>query len=92
MKIFKYQIPIQENFSLNIPKYSSILSFQLQNDIPCIWVVVHENQPLEKHNFSIYGTGYEVNSSPMGYQGTIQLNGFVWHLFLDSIEEVSEHE
>ena len=80
--IWKYEINITDEQTIMMPKGSRTLSFQLQNGIPCIWAVVEPNVEKEKRKFFIAGTGNpfpcEINAM---FIGTIQNNGFVWHLF-----------
>lgn len=89
MKIFKYEISIKEKFDLELPSHSKILSFQLQNGKPYIWVLLDENKVLKHRYFTIVGTGHEFDYHPdiMKYIGTIQMNqgALVWHLFEDII-------
>lgn len=90
MKIFKYEIPIKDKFDLELPVYSKILSFQVQNGKPYIWVLLDDKQvlPLLRHRyFTLVGSGHEFDHHPdvMKYIGTIQLDSFVWHLFEDLI-------
>lgn len=87
MKIFKYQIPIQETFNLELPIHSNILSFQVQNNEAFIWVMISEDKRLMCRYFTLLGTGQEIEYHPniMKYIGTIQLKSFVWHLFEDLI-------
>lgn len=83
MKIFKYEIPIEEKFYLELPSHSKILSFQIQNEKPYIWVLLDENKILKHRYFNIVGTGndFEFYPNTMIYIGTIQIEPMVWHLF-----------
>lgn len=87
MKIFKYAIPMEEKFTLELPIHSKILSFQIQNEQPFIWVLVDPDKNLRPRYFTLVGTGYEFDHHPdtMKYIGTIQMaNGaLIWHLFED---------
>ena len=85
MKIFKYEIPIKDKFDLELPKHSKILSFQVQNEKPYIWVLLDETKVLKHRYFTIVGTGHEFEYHPdiMIYIGTIQMGSLVWHLFED---------
>lgn len=87
MKVFKYQIPMEDFFELLLPKNSEILSFRLQNYIPCIWVLVDEDNltELEKYWFRLVGTGHPLHVSldpeKRIFIGTIQDDNLMWHLF-----------
>jgi hypothetical protein len=83
-KVFKYEMPITEEFEIEMPQWAVVLSFQVQNGKPCIWVFVDEDTPLTKFKFCLYGTGEIINLGHLvSHVGTIQLDGFVWHLFID---------
>lgn len=90
MRIHKYGIPIDEEFSLQLPEGADILDVQVQNDTPYIWAMVDTEKPGEQRHFRVIGTGnpikpFEVHKYRRGYKhiGTFQMaNGqLVWHLF-----------
>jgi hypothetical protein len=82
MKIFKCIIPIIDQFCIKLPIRSEILSFQMQENNPCLWALVNEDNREEERFFKIYGTGNEIiDSRPMKFIGTVQINFMVWHLF-----------
>jgi hypothetical protein len=82
MIILKYEVPIEDNFTIEIPDPFKILSFQVQNDRPYIWVQCEDiNSKKDKVKFSIVGTGHEIYFHGF-YIGTVQLPPFVWHLFM----------
>lgn len=83
MKIFKYEIPIEDEFTLKLPHSSQILSFQCQKGKPYIWVLHPENKPLVDHHFSLIGTGHHIKPCECNFIGTVQLLGgdLVYHLF-----------
>lgn len=83
MKIFKYEIPIEGDFTLQLPKGAKIISFQLQKETPVIWAIVNEQLELETRYFEIVGTGFDFISTCREYIGSIQQDIFVWHLFED---------
>lgn len=87
MKIFKYSIPLKDEFTLMLPKDAEILSFQSQLNDLFIWVCVNENAELVKRWFILRGTGHELDIPriQLNYIDTAQMNGgnLVWHLFED---------
>jgi hypothetical protein len=87
MNIWKYEIPIKDNFTLEIPKDSKILSFQVQDDSPKIWALVEEELEKETREFKLLGTGLSFKKEELNdykFVGTIVMyNGsFVLHLFI----------
>jgi hypothetical protein len=84
MKIFKYEVPLFENFELEMPIDSKILSFQSQNGNLVLWAAVYQNSSLETRVFKLLGTGSDIDMDyVISFIGTVQqLNGnLVWHLF-----------
>ncbi len=80
MRIYKYPVPIEGEFYLNLPANHQIITFQVQNGQPCVWIRVDAGAVTNPVKFAIIGTGHEYDPSEYGYIGTIQLEGFVWHL------------
>ena len=84
-KIFKYEIPVTDEFELELPKGAKILTFQTQNNTPYIWAIVDSNVEVkEKVSFRLFGTGHLLDLvKSMVYIGTTQMfdGGLVWHLF-----------
>ncbi len=81
--IYKYETPINDYFSLNIPEGAEILSYQLQGVTPCIWFKVDPARPIEERNFLLVGTGHPIKEKNITFIDSIQLEGgrFVFHLF-----------
>lgn len=79
--IWKYEIPIAEQFSLAIPQYGEILSVQLQNNKPKMWVVVDSDEETIVRTFQLVGTGNKEIKNGMLYIGTFQMPPYVWHLY-----------
>lgn len=84
--IWKFELDHKGNQEIELPIDYEILTIQVQNETPCLWVLVDPNKPKEKEIFEIYGTGHEIHYD-MGidrkYIGTFQENKgmYVWHLF-----------
>lgn len=82
--IWKYQFEISDGFNLLMPYDSDILSVQVQENQPCMWVLVDTNQPVITRRFRIFGTGF-TNLDELGkfwnFISTFQMPPFVWHLF-----------
>ncbi|PID86399.1 hypothetical protein CSB08_00235 [Candidatus Gracilibacteria bacterium] len=81
--VYKYEVPIEDYFSLQIPKGSEILSFQTQRSTPCIWVKVDPENTTEERKFRFLGTGHPIEEENLSFIGTIKLHqgGLVFHLF-----------
>jgi hypothetical protein len=80
--IYKYQFQIADRIEIEMPIHSDILSVQLQGNTPTMWAKVDTSLDLVKRIFLVFGTGHEINSIfDYRHIGTIQHNGFVWHIF-----------
>jgi hypothetical protein len=87
-KVFKYSFEINDVITLDLPKDSEILSAQIQNGIPCMWVLVEEKAPLKKRTFKLFNTGVQIKEPGMlDYVATIQNGAIVFHIF----EELIKH-
>lgn len=102
-KIYKYEIPIQDKFSILMPDFAKILSVQVQNSHPYIWALIDDKVKLTKRYFRLFATGQEIDcnsvTSPFDwdycdYVGTFQImNGLlVWHLFDFYYEDINEQQ
>jgi len=82
-RIYKYHVPIENNFHIEMPLGAHILSFQVQNEVAFIWALVEPKNKKVLRHFVLVGTGQEFDPSWLGYIGTIQTyqGKFVWHLF-----------
>ncbi len=83
VKILKYPFDIADEVTLNMPENSRVLSVQLQDNRPTLWAMVSTEMPMENRIFKIYDTGEELanGSTPKKYIGTLQMDGFVKHIF-----------
>jgi hypothetical protein len=82
--IFKYEVPLADYFSLEMPAGADILTIQVQNERPCLWAIVDKDAPMKTRRFATYGTGWELPPEEFlgKYAGTVQRNfGLVWHIF-----------
>ena len=72
-KIFKYAIPIADEFELELPKGAEILTFQIQYEQPVIWAIVDPDSEKEKRYFDLYGTGHPMKEYP---NGILEIDGY----------------
>lgn len=85
-EIWKYELQTTGSQAIEMPIGAEILTVQTQNDIPCLWALVHPKESKEMRFIDVYGTGHNV---PFGMQeikkyiGTYQLHGgtLVFHVF-----------
>ena len=78
--IHKHVLEITDQQTIKTFSGAHPLAFQVQDGKPCLWLLVDPEQRETNIDFFIYGTGHEVYET-LVHLGTIQLDGFVWHLF-----------
>lgn len=83
--IYKYFIPIQNEFRLILPMGAKILSFQTQNEKPALWVMLNTEADREERKFKLFWTGHPIQlTGEFHFIGTVQQSQnppLVWHLF-----------
>ncbi len=68
-----------------LPRYSKVLTLQLvAGHTPTMWIEHDIHQETEPRKFHTVGTGFELDPDKhVVYIGTYQLDGFVWHVYLE---------
>ena len=85
--IYKYQFQVNDFLEINLPVDSKVLTVQMQNDVPSIWVEQDPEREKYKQKFAIFGTGQNMGRADgygtLEYVGTFQMNdgGLVFHLY-----------
>lgn len=83
MKIWKYKLELTDVQFLKMPYRNQILSIQRQDEQICMWALVDEKDiDLINKKITIIGTGNDIGEGPGLFIGTVQSNGFVWHVFI----------
>ena len=84
-KVFKYPVPLVDEFLVELPVGAKILKIECQCDEPFIWALVNPENQTEKRKFRIAGTGHPINEhlNKLEHVDTFQwADGmFVWHIF-----------
>jgi hypothetical protein len=103
MQIFKYKIPFEESntvikfpkkeFLISMKTFQHPLSVAVQDSEIVMWAYAEDDYPPITRKFKAVGTGehFNLNFDNMNllYIGTVQLDGFVWHIFEDQ-EKIKE--
>jgi hypothetical protein len=83
--VWKFEVPFPgtDVFEIEIPKGAKILTVQLQDGSPKIWVLVDTFNVDVSRKFKVVGTGYKIRDKIIEYIGTFQIveYGLVYHLF-----------
>ena len=87
-QVWKYSFAGTGQHDITLPRGAFVLSFQIQANMFTIWVLVDtKEKDLTVRRFEIIGTGWDTEREYFEYFGTVQDDGFVWHLF-----EVTEEQ
>lgn len=85
--IYKYELEIEDYQELSLPVGYKILTVQVQHEVPCIWVLIDQDELIKKTVvLRMVGTGHIIQDedvSGQSYIGTFQLfNGdLIYHVF-----------
>lgn len=90
--IWKFSIPVADEFTLKMPLGSVPLSVGVQSHGPVLWAAVNNDAiDEEEHRFSLRGTGYPMRKRLMTnrFVGTFRIEhlGLVFHLFDGGVDD-----
>lgn len=91
-QVWKYEIPMEDKFQLDIPFGSQFLSVAMQGEECCLWVLVNPKLHKVSYEFRLAGTGHpieEISVCANRHIGTVLMrnDALVFHLFLLRIVE-----
>lgn len=90
-RIYKYTIPVEVYFSIELPRGAKILTVQEQRGKPQIWALVNPESSTEIREFCIVGTGNMIDNDEetLEYIGTFQIHkGVFRHLIIGHLFEI----
>jgi len=81
--IHKYQFEIADTVHIQMPEKARVLIIDMQFNIPTLWALVNTEWAKETRKFYVAGTGNHLTEVWLfkSHIATIQINGFVWHIF-----------
>ena len=84
--IWKYEIPTETNFEIEMPRVSKVLKCENQRNLPYMWVLVDTESTLIKRKFLFVGTGHKLDIGGLGdvrHVSTFQVDGgnYIFHIF-----------
>jgi DNA-directed RNA polymerase subunit RPC12/RpoP len=81
--VYKYPLPTDSDFEIQLPMGAQILTVQAQKGTPCIWAIADTDALLTTRRLCLRGTGHAFKGNEGKYIGTFQLdNGaLVFHVF-----------
>ena len=82
-KIWKYEAPLIDNFSINMPEGAEILCVQVQRNVPQIWALVDPEALYVRRWFRLAGTDHPISEANLLYIGSFQMaeETLIFHLF-----------
>lgn len=84
MNIYKYQLQITEQQTIEIPYNARILHVDNQRHQLCLWALVDPRKACEPVTIYVHGTGQDVVVHPTKrYVGSVIMEPFVWHVFAE---------
>ena len=82
MVIYKYELQITDEQTVEMPRGARLLSVQMQRERLMLWAVVNTNEPIRSRVIRIHGTGIAISPEHnYAFIGTVQDGPFVWHVF-----------
>lgn len=81
--VWKYAIPIEDDFTIEMPNNAQILKIDMQAGEPYLWTLADALRISTKRYFKLVGTGHPFDDNGYWYVGTFQLleGAAVFHLF-----------
>ena len=73
--------------SFLFPTDAKILKVGVQDTQVTIWAELEIGAEYVVRNFQLFGTGWEIDDTPRTYIETVFVDGFVWHVYENIIEE-----
>lgn len=80
--IFKYPLALIRQQTLMVPSQRKALSVQAQYGQICLWMAVEPSYGAVSMQVTIVGTGHDIPDDGSDFVGTVQLDDFVWHVFV----------
>jgi hypothetical protein len=79
--IWKYTLSIDGEVDILMPLRARIISAQAQDGKIAIWAIIDPSSPVGARRLAVHGTGGPGPRIDAAHIGTVQLDGFVWHVF-----------
>lgn len=83
--IHKYEIPIEQEFTIRTTKFACLLSIQIdeKTNKPCMWFLEDSEGEKVDFKYKIIGTGQLTDLNAYEYAGTFQIEkgGLILHVF-----------
>lgn len=86
LKVFKYNLPLDDYFKVDLPKGAKILCIDTQFTVPQMWALVDPDEAeTEARRFRFAGTGHDITETPeqLEFVDTFQMRdgNLIFHVF-----------
>ena len=84
--IWKYDLEIDDEQSIDVPEGAKMLTAQIQKGNLCVWAIVDPRSEKKPRKFYVFGTGHHNDFAGKDYLGTVQIHegNLVFHVFVES--------
>jgi hypothetical protein len=83
LTIWKYELKIEKEQTIKVPKLADSLTVQIQKGQPVMWWLVDKSAPLIDVHVVMHWTGYDATDVNDGkYVNTFTMNDLVYHVFV----------
>lgn len=87
LTVWKYDVPDEQAFTLNLPVGAVIRHAGTLADVRYLWVEVDNlEQETRPRRFVIVGTGHPIPEFATEHVDTWQAGPFVWHLYAERVQ------
>jgi len=82
-RIWKYELAITDEQTLEMPRGAKVLSVANQGGKLCLWAEVDQSERIVVRHFLIVGTGHQITEDfeLRKFVGSVLIDPFVWHVF-----------
>ncbi len=86
LRVYKYELPLNDYFELELQRGAEILKVETQFDNPQIWVLLDPDEPImETRKFRFAGTGHPIveELEKLDFISTFQMRdgNLIFHVF-----------
>lgn len=82
--IWKFKLELSSEQTIKVPCGARPLCAQPQAGSICIWMQLEANdKPLTERSVRIVGTGHPFEAQGLQYIGSVQIQSFVWHIYIE---------
>lgn len=85
LRVFKYTIPLDDHFTIDLPQGARVLSVDVQRDEPQLWALVDPERETEQRTFRFAWPGHPISeiAEQLSFVSTFQMHrgSLIFHIF-----------